>query len=234
MRVSALDTGVWREDVAAAMPGAPDGFILPRAAGPEAVQALAAEIYEQEQANQIPSGSTRIIPMVGGTAQAALTIPAYATASLPRLAGLCWDPAELAASLGALRMRDDTGAWTEAFRFVRAQLLLTAHARGIPAIDTFHADLADEAGLRAAASAMRADGFSGMLAIDPAQITPIHAAFAVRGTQAEAHYVPEEDMAPEEPPRESPAPMPRPAKRMLNLDALAAGPAPRGATRRSA
>ncbi|MFX8712063.1 aldolase/citrate lyase family protein, partial [Acinetobacter baumannii] len=70
------------------------------------------------------------------------------------------------------------GRWTDAFRFVRAQTLLAAHALGVAAIDTLHAEFADEAGLRAAAEAARADGFSGMLAIHPRQVALINSAFA--------------------------------------------------------
>lgn len=222
VRINAIDTGFWREDVSAAMQGAPDGFILPRAAGPEAVQALAAEIYIQEEANQISSGSTRIIPTVGGTAQSALSVPAYIDASLPRLAGLCWDPAELCASLGALREKDEGGGWTQTLRFVRGQLLLAAHARGIPAIDTYHPDPADAEGLRAAAWAMRADGFTGMMAIDPAQIPAIHAAFTPRTEPVDSDDQPEEASVLQV----------KPGKRMLDLDALATEP--RGAILRSA
>ena len=39
------------------------------------------------------------------------------------------------------------GYWVDAFRFVRAQVLLTAHARGIMAVDTLHADFRDLDGL---------------------------------------------------------------------------------------
>ena len=45
------------------------------------------------------------------------------------------------------------------------------------AIDTLHADFADEKGLKRAAEESRADGFAGMLAIHPAQVPIINAAF---------------------------------------------------------
>jgi citrate lyase subunit beta/citryl-CoA lyase len=226
VRVNPIDTGLWREDVAAVMHGAPDGFILPRSAGPESVLALATEIYTQEQTHQIASGSTRIIPMVGGTAQAALTVPAYVDASLPRLAGLCWDPAELARSLGATQTRGEDNGWTEPFRFLRGQVLLAAHARGIMAIDTCHSDRADPEGLRAAARIARADGFTGMLAIDPAQIQTIHAAFAPRGADDVAVV---ENRA-----QEKPALQARPTKRMLDLGAPTTEPTALGSILRSA
>ncbi|MFM5885000.1 MAG: HpcH/HpaI aldolase/citrate lyase family protein [Novosphingobium sp.] len=178
VRINALDTPYWRDDLVAVMPGAPDGIMLPKSAGPESVQQLAAELYELEGRNGVPAGSTKILPLVSETAAAALTIPAYATASLPRLGGLTWGAEDLSAALGASRKRDAAGAWTDTFRFVRSQTLLTAHARGVVAIDTLHADFADTKGLQAAAEAARADGFSGMLAIHPAQVEVINTAFS--------------------------------------------------------
>lgn len=178
VRINALDTAMWRDDLAAVMPGAPDGIMLPKSAGPESVQQLAAELYELEQRNGIANGSTRILPLVSETAGAALTIPAYATASLPRLAGLTWGAEDLSAAIGATRKRDAAGAWTDTFRFARTQTLLAAHARGVFAIDTLHADFSDLDGLRQAAQDARADGFAGMLAIHPAQVPVINAAFS--------------------------------------------------------
>ena len=138
---------------------------------------LAAEIFELEQRNGVASGSTRIVPLVSETAAAALTIPDYVGLTLPRLAGLMWGAEDLSAALGASRKYGDDGNWTDAFRMVRATVLLTAHARGVAAIDTLHADFRDEAGLIRMARAARTDGFSGMLAIHPGQVPVINAAF---------------------------------------------------------
>ncbi len=178
VRINALDTPLWRDDLAAVLPGAPDGIMLPKSAGPDAVQQLAAELYELEQKNGIAPGTTRILPLVSETAAATITIPVYASASLPRLAGLTWGAEDLSAAIGATRKRDSAGKWTDAFRFARTQTLLTAHAKGVDAIDTLHADFADLDGLRQAAEEARADGFAGMLAIHPAQVPVINAAFS--------------------------------------------------------
>lgn len=177
VRINALDSRLWRDDLIAVLPGAPDGIMLPKSMGPESVQQLAAELYELEGRNGIAAGSTKILPLVSETAQAAITIPTYATAPLPRLAGLTWGAEDLSAAIGASRKRGPNGEWTDAFRFARTQTLLTAHAKGVIAIDTLHADFADEKGLKAAAEAARSDGFAGMLAIHPAQVPIINAAF---------------------------------------------------------
>ena len=177
VRINPLDTPFWRDDIVAVMRGAPDGIVLPKSAGPEQLRQLAAEIYELEQRNGVASGSTRIVPLVSETAAAALTISEYVGLSLPRLAGLMWGAEDLSAALGASRKYGEDGNWTDAFRMVRATVLLTAHARGVAAIDTLHADFRDEAGLARMARAARADGFSGMLAIHPGQVPVINAAF---------------------------------------------------------
>lgn len=177
VRINALDSRMWRDDLVAVLPGAPDGIMLPKSAGPESVQELGAELYELEQRCGLPTGSVRILPLVSETAAAAITITAYATAPLPRLAGLTWGGEDLSAAIGASRKHDKDGRWTDTFRFVRAQTLLTAHARGVFALDTLHADFADTKGLKRIAEEARADGFTGMLAIHPAQVPVINAAF---------------------------------------------------------
>lgn len=177
VRINALDSPGWREDLIAVLPGAPDGIMLPKSAGPESVTQLNAELWELEQRAGLASGSVKIMPLVSETAAAAISIPSYATASLPRLAGLTWGAEDLSAAIGASRKRGPDGEWSDTFRFARVQTLLTAHARGVMAIDTLHADFSDEAGLRRAAENSRADGFAGMLAIHPAQVPVINAAF---------------------------------------------------------
>ncbi len=177
VRINPLDGPLWREDLAAVMPGRPEGIMVPKAAGPEQLQALAAELYELEPRAGIAPGTTRILPLVSETPAAALGIASYVGASLPRLAGLTWGAEDLSAAIGASRKRDAAGQWTDTFRAVRAQVLLTAHARGVLAVDTLHADFRDTAGLERIAADSYADGFTGMLAIHPAQVAPINAAF---------------------------------------------------------
>ena len=185
VRINPLDGLFWREDLAAAMAGRPDGIMLPKASGPDQLRTLAAELYELEARNGIASGSTRILPLVSETPAAALSIGAYAGASLPRLAGLTWGAEDLSSVIGAQRKRDQAGQWTDTFRFVRAHVLLAAHAAGVTAVDTLHSDFRDLAALERIAADSFADGFAGMLAIHPTQVPVINAAFTA-GPQAVA------------------------------------------------
>lgn len=182
-RINALDTDMWREDLHAVMAGAPDGIMVPKAAGPEQMQQLAAELYELEQRNGVAVNSTRILPLVSETARAALGISDYLRTPLPRLGGMTWGAEDLSAAIGASRKRGEDGVWTDAFRMIRAQVLLTAHALDVPALDTLHADFRDDKGLRQVAENAFADGFAGMLAIHPAQVPIINAAFSPNEAQ---------------------------------------------------
>jgi citrate lyase subunit beta/citryl-CoA lyase len=178
VRINAVETGLWREDLAAIVAGAPAGIIVPKAEGPAQLALISQELDALEQAHGLFPGQTRILPIISETARAAITIPAYADADLPRLAGLTWGAEDLGAALGVTRKRDGRGRWTDAFRMVRAQTLLVAHAVQVWAIDTLHADFRDDAGLMLVAAEAAADGFAGMLAIHPAQVAVINRAFA--------------------------------------------------------
>lgn len=177
VRINPLDTPLWREDLAAVIPGEPDGIMVPKAAGPEQLQLLSGELEQHERRHGLTPGATRILPLVSETPAAALGIAAYASADLPRLAGLTWGAEDLSAAIGASRKRDERGYWADAFRYVRAQVLLAAHARGVAAVDTLHADFRDAEGLARIAAESYADGFAGMLAIHPSQVGVINAAF---------------------------------------------------------
>jgi len=177
VRINPLDTPLWREDLAAIMPAQPDGIMVPKAANPEQLQILASELHQAEWRSGAPTGSTRIVPLVSETPTAALGIASYTRIPQPRLAGLTWGAEDLSAVIGASRKRDSDGRWTDVFRFVRAQVLLSAHARGVMAIDTLHAEFRDLDGLARIAADSYADGFTGMLAIHPSQVPIINAAF---------------------------------------------------------
>ena len=177
VRINPLDGPYWRGDLSAVLGSAPEGLIVPKAEGPAQLEQFAAELAGLESRCGIAVGSTKILPLVSETASAAITVPSYFGAPLTRLAGMMWGAEDLSAAIGAARKYDADGHWTDTFRMVRATVLLTAHACGVPAIDTLHADFRDEAGLDRFARAARADGFAGMLAIHPGQVAVINAAF---------------------------------------------------------
>jgi citrate lyase subunit beta / citryl-CoA lyase len=177
VRVNAFDTALTLADLAAVMPGVPDGIMQPKAEGPDDVRRLSHYLDAFEAAHGIAAGSVRIIPVATETAKAPFKLGDFADAALTRLAGITWGAEDLSAALGANTNRGADGDWAFTYKMTRALTLLAAHAAGVQAIDTLHADFRDEDGLRASCRTAHAEGFSGRLAIHPGQVSIINAGF---------------------------------------------------------
>lgn len=175
VRINPLDTEDAVVDLEAVMPGAPDGIVIPKPRGVEDIEALGRSLDALEAKHGIAPGSTRIIPVATETPAAVFTLGGYASAG-PRLAGITWGAEDLSAAVGAIGYKED-GVWTAPYQLARSLCLFAASAAEVAPIDTLHADFRDEAGLAEAARKARRDGFSGMLAIHPAQVAVINAAF---------------------------------------------------------
>ena len=190
VRIAALDTPNWREDLEAVIASQPDGIVLSDCRDPDQVKQLAAALYELEQREGIAQGQTQIVPQLGGSARGALAIPRFGEELHQRVVGLAWDASSLARSLGARRTRDARGAWSDTMAQVRVQVLLAAHAQDIAAIESPWRSARDAEATGHAARAARADGFTAMMAIHPGQIAPIAEAFAPTGEErAEAEAI---------------------------------------------
>jgi citrate lyase subunit beta/citryl-CoA lyase len=177
VRVNPLDSGMIKEDVAAVMPGAADGIVQPKTDGPDCVRELSNLLDHMELAHGVAPGSVKILPVATETPIAPFRLGEFAGAGLKRLIGLTWGAEDLAAALGATGNKGPDGEWLFTFRMARSLTLLAAHAAGVLAIDTLHADFRDEQGLRADSRRARSEGFSGRLAIHPAQVAPINESF---------------------------------------------------------
>ena len=156
---------------------APDGIMLPKCDGPDDIRRLSHYLDALEAQAGVAPGSIKIVPVATETAAAPFTLGAYAGAGLDRLLGLTWGAEDLSAALGASSNLDLAGGWALTYRLVRSLTLLGAKAAGVQAIDTLYVDFRDEAGLRESSRAARAEGFTGRLAIHPAQVAAINASF---------------------------------------------------------
>ncbi|MEN3346436.1 MAG: citrate lyase subunit beta / citryl-CoA lyase, partial [Bradyrhizobium sp.] len=134
IRVNALDTDLTLGDLAAVMPGKPDGIVLPKCAGAADVNKLALYLDAFEAAAGTAQGTTRIVTVATETARAVLKILDFENMS-PRLWGMMWGAEDLAASLGASRNRTD-GHYHSPFILARDLCLIGAAAAGVVAIDT--------------------------------------------------------------------------------------------------
>lgn len=177
VRINPLDTDLALGDLAAIVAGGPDGIMLPKANGPEDCRTLSHFLDALEAQAGVEAGTIRILPVATETAVAPFRLGDYATAGIARLAGITWGAEDLSAAIGASTNLDDTGAWALTYRMVRSLTLLAAHAAGVAAIDTLFVDFKDDDGLRASCRAARGEGFSGRIAIHPAQVAGINESF---------------------------------------------------------
>lgn len=175
VRINPLDTPDALADLEAVMPGRPDGIVLPKARGVEDITELSIVLDQFEAALDLSPESTRIIPVATETPAAMFALGSYILAG-PRLAGITWGAEDLSAAVGATGYKED-GQWTAPYQLARSLCLFAGAAAEVAPIDTLHADFRDEAGLAEAAQRARRDGFTGMLAIHPAQVPIINAAF---------------------------------------------------------
>lgn len=166
VRINPLDGGLAGDDLAAVMPARPDGIVLPKAEGAASLRALDAKLQ----------GAVAILPIATETPAAIFALGSYGGVT-DRLAGLTWGAEDLPAAIGAATSRAADGSYTPPYQLARSLTLFGAHAAGVPAIETVYPDFRDLGGLAAYAARGRRDGFSGMMAIHPAQVPVINAAF---------------------------------------------------------
>jgi len=175
VRVNAFDTGLAMADLAAVMPGRPDGIVLPKCEGAADVVRLSTLLDAFEAAFELAPGATGIVAIATETARSLFGLSSYAEAG-PRLRGLMWGAEDLAASLGASASKVGRD-YTSPFRQARDLCLAAAAAAGVLAIDTVYTDIDDLEGLRLEAEAACRDGFAAKAVIHPKHVEPVNAAF---------------------------------------------------------
>jgi citrate lyase subunit beta/citryl-CoA lyase len=176
VRINPIDSDDAQADLEGVMPSAPTGIMLPKPKSAAAAIELAERLSVLEAKHGIDPGSTRILPLCTETPEALFTLNSYIGAT-DRLMGLTWGAEDLSAAVGAATNRDENGDWLPTYEMARSFCLLAAAAAEVAAIDTVFTDFKNADGLRRYASNARRDGFSGMLAIHPAQVETINAAF---------------------------------------------------------
>ena len=175
VRVNPLDGPYTLTDLAAVMPAHPGGIMLPKVYGRQDVDRLDHYLSAFEAANGIDVGSTPVIVLVTETAEAMFHTGDYKGA--PRVVALTWGAEDLADSIGASSNRNPDGSYGFTYELARSMCLLGAATAGVTAIETIQGDFRDLETLKTRAEKVRRDGYRGMLAIHPAQVDVINAAF---------------------------------------------------------
>jgi citrate lyase subunit beta/citryl-CoA lyase len=182
VRINPVQTDDALADLAAVIAARPDGIVLPKARTGADLQRLDHWLEALETQHGQLCGSIKVIALVTETAQAVLSGATFA-APPARVIGYSWGAEDLAADVGASANRTTAGDFEFTFRLARSSCLLIAATAGIAAYDTTDIEFRDVAAVERRAQASRRDGFVGKLAIHPAQLAPIHAAFAPTGDE---------------------------------------------------
>lgn len=176
VRINPLDTDASLLDLVVVAAGAPDGLVLPKVRSAADVVKLSHYLDALEVRDGVERGSIRIMPVATETPQALFTLNSYEGCSA-RLAALTWGAEDIAAALGASTNRRPDGEYDSIYQLACALCLAGAHAAGVQPIDTIWPDFKDEPGLLADSQRARQRGFTGKIAIHPAQVAIINAAF---------------------------------------------------------
>jgi citrate lyase subunit beta/citryl-CoA lyase len=170
VRINALGSGLADDDLAAIISHQPVGIVLPKAEGSRSLIDL------DQRLQALGDTHAAILPIATETPAAIFALGSYGNVT-PRLCGLTWGAEDLPAAIGAATAREEDGRYTPPYEVARSLLLFGAHAADVPAIETVYPAFRDPDGLEAYAAKGRRDGFSGMMAIHPAQVDVINAAF---------------------------------------------------------
>jgi len=165
VRINPLGSDAHKDDLDLIGIGDIEGIVLPKTESGADIIQLAHR-----------TGNIPIHAIVTETAASLFGLLSYRDAKSPLLA-MSWGAEDLSAALGASSKYDASGELAFTYRLARSLCLAGAVAAGVQPVDSVFADFRDEEGLTKEARAAAAEGFTGKLAIHPAQVAPINAAF---------------------------------------------------------
>jgi len=165
VRVNPLGSEFHKDDLTLIGSAYVHGIVLPKAESGADVTQLAHR-----------TGNIPIHAIVTETAASLFGLLSYRSPSTT-LTAMSWGAEDLSAALGASSKYDDSGELSFTYKLARSLCLAGAMAAGVQPVDGVFADFRDEKGLRKESEAARREGFTGKLAIHPAQVAVINAAF---------------------------------------------------------
>lgn len=178
VRINPLGSEHHKDDLDLIGSGDIHGIVLPKAESGADIVQLAHR-----------TGNIPVHAIVTETAASLFGLLSYRDPKSP-LAAMSWGAEDLSTALGATSKYDADGALSFTYRLARSLCLAGAAAAGVQPVDGVFADFRDEDGLRKEAEAAAHEGFTGKLAIHPAQVAVINAAFTPSADDvAQAHAV---------------------------------------------
>lgn len=167
LRINPLGSKAHDEDMSTLDDFDIDGIVLPKAECGDDIDDLCAALTPR---------SLPIHAIVTETAASLFGLLSYRSAG-PALVAMSWGAEDLSAALGASSKYAPDGELAFTYQLARSLCLAGAVAAEAQPVDGVFADFRDEDGLKLEARAAASEGFTGKLAIHPAQIAAINAAF---------------------------------------------------------
>jgi citrate lyase subunit beta/citryl-CoA lyase len=165
VRINPLGSEFIKEDLELLGLADVHGIVLPKAESGADVTELAHR-----------TGNIPVHAIVTETAASLFGLLSYRQPNSP-LAAMSWGAEDLSAALGAASKYNLDGQLGDIYRLARSLCLAGAVAAGVQPVDGVYQDFRDDEGLRYEAEAAQREGFTGKLAIHPAQVPIINAAF---------------------------------------------------------
>ena len=176
IRINAISTPFWRDDIAVAAHPSVRGIRIGKAESLAELQAADNELSLAEQRVGLAVGILRVVPTVES---AVGLMNAAEMARHPRIEAFAFGAADFAKDINA-----DVDEHETQTLFARAQLVVLSRAANIqPPIASVFTRLQDLEGLRASTERQRRLGFFGRSCIHPSQLPIIHEVFTPKAEQ---------------------------------------------------
>ncbi len=178
VRINPLDTDLSLPDLAAVMPGSPDGICLPKVYSAKDINTLDNYLSALEAREGIEPGATKILCVATETAASLLTFHTYLEGVSKRLTAMTWGGEDLSAALGASDNRHPvSGDYDDPYLLARSFTLAAARAIDVQPVGVVYTNFRDSEGFEAECLRDRKSGFIGKVAIHPAQSEIANRAF---------------------------------------------------------
>lgn len=177
VRVNDLESGLTVKDLSAVIRPGLDAILVPKSNGFKDIERISYYIDALEENEGMKVGTVKIAVVATETPTAMFNLGSYAPAH-PRLVGLTWGAEDLSAAIGASENKEADGGWTYPYILAKSQCLFAAAAAEVAPIDTLFSDFRDLEGLAVSCQRSRRDGFTGRIAIHPAQVQTINECFS--------------------------------------------------------
>ena len=170
VRINALDTPYWKEDIRCAVAGGCDSIRIPKTERAEDVKLVEEAVAAAEKEFNIPEGRTLIMAAIE-SARGVMKVLEICESS-ERLFGIALSGGDYTKDL----QTRITGTGVELMG-ARQHMIIAARAAGVQCFDTVYTNLDDMEGFRKEVESIHLMGFDGKSIINPRQINIVHEIF---------------------------------------------------------